>query len=213
MDIAQLDTLPREVLGKKVKLLRHQGLTPIHLYGKGADSLALQADTLALRRVLSQAGQTSPVNVRVDGTDHFAFVREIQRHPVTGHLLHVDFLQVPLTERMRSVVPIHLAGEAPAVRMQGGSLLQTLHQLEVESLPAEVPSSVVVDISSLDDFEKAIRVADIDLGPNVTVRTDPDTVVARVQPARAEEKVEEVVERVAAEEEAPPEPAEESETA
>ena len=192
MDVAQLDAQPRQVLGKKVNRLRRQGLTPVHLYGKGTDPLSLQMDTQALQRVLVQVGRTSPVTVRVNGTDHFAFVRELQRHPVTGQLLHVDFLQVPLTERLRSAVPIHLLGEAPAVRMQGGSLLQTLHQLEVESLPAEVPSSVELDVSPLDDFEKAIHVSDIDLGPSVTVLTDPETVVARVQPPRAEEKVEKV---------------------
>lgn len=191
MDIVQLEVHPREVLGKKVARLRRQALTPVHLYGKGLVPASLQADTQALMRVLVQVGKTSPVSLRVSGEDHFTFVREIQRQPVTGQILHVDFYQVPITERMQSAVPITLVGEAPAVRLGGGYLLHAIHHIDIESLPTEVPPAIEVDVSLLDDFEKAVHVSSISLGPNVTILTDPEAVVARVQPPRAKE-IEEV---------------------
>jgi large subunit ribosomal protein L25 len=197
MDAVTLDAKTRSVLGKKVKQLRGNGVTPIHVYGKVLASLSLQADTSELQRVLLLAGRTAPVSVKIDGADHFAFVREVQRHPVSGAILHVDFLQVSLTERMVSEIPIQLVGEAPATREAGSTLVQTLHSLQVESLPTDVPSHIDVDVSSLVDFEAAVHVSSLDLGSKVTLLSDPEMVIARVQPPKAEVAVDEAEEAVA----------------
>ena len=203
MDKVILRTEARTLTGKQVKQLRNRGITPIHLYGKAVDSQSLQIDTLTLQRVLGQVGRTSPVTLQVNGEEYFAFAREIQRHPTSGALLHVDFLYVPLTERMRGQVPLYLTGEAPAVRVEAGVLMQALHFLEVECLPTEMPSSVEVDISHLDDFEKAVHVSDTSLSPTVTILNNPEGLVVRVQPPRKVE--EEAPVEVTIEEEAPAE--------
>ena len=195
MDKVILRTEARTLTGKQVKQLRNRGVTPIHLYGKAVDSQSLQIDTLTLQRVLGQVRRTSPVTLQVNGEEYFAFAREIQRHPTSGALLHVDFLHVPLTERMRGQVPLYLTGEAPAVHVENGVLMQALHFLEVECLPTEMPSSIDVDISHLDNFEKAVHVSDISLSPKVTILNNSEELVIRVQPPR---KVE-----VAIEEEVP----------
>ena len=175
-----LQAEPRSVTGKKVKGLRRLGLTPIHVYGRGIEPTALQADAVTLRKIVAQAGSNIPVTVEEEGSSRFAFIREVQRHPLTEDILHVDFLQVPLTEIIRSEVPVYLVGEAPAVRLMDGVLNQALQSLQVESFPLDVPQFVEVDISPLEDFERSIHVSDISLGDKVTVLNDPEELVARV---------------------------------
>ncbi len=187
MDVQNLSLSRRTVTGKKVKRLRKQGILPVHMYGSGIDSQALQAELGELRRVLPRVGTNIPLSVAVDGSDdeNICFVREVQRHPVTEDLLHVDFIRVDITQTISAEVPITLIGSAPATQ-QGGTLLQPLTSLLVEALPMNIPASVEADVSGLDDFEKSIVVSDITVADNVTVLTDSDEFVARVTPPRVE---------------------------
>lgn len=206
-DSISLQATPRSVTGKHVRFLRRAGVTPIHLYGRETDSLALQVDSTVLLDVLAKAGRNVPVSVSVEGsaTSHFAFIREVQRHPVTEAVLHVDFYQVPVTEAMRAAVPVYLIGDAPAVRLLSGNLTQALHTVEVECLPLEVPQYVEVDISGLEDFEQGIYVSSLDMGQAVTILTAPEELIVRVNPPRVE--VEAAVTGEAAEGETPETPA------
>lgn len=187
MDVQNLSLSRRTVTGKKVKQLRKQGILPVHMYGSGIDSQSLQAEAGELRRILPRVGTNIPVSVAVDGSDdeNICFVREVQRHPVTEDLLHVDFIRVDITQTISAEVPITLIGSAPATQ-QGGTLLQPLTSLLVEALPMNIPASVEADVSGLDDFEKSIVVSDIVVADNVTVLTDSDEFVARVTPPRVE---------------------------
>lgn len=177
---------PRELIGKSVKELRRAGIVPIHVYGSGLESLNLQADASVVRSIVAEAGTNIPVTVSVKGLDSslFSFIREVQRHPLTEAILHVDFLQVPLTQTMTSGVPITIVGEAPAVRFMGGVLNQALQTIQVECFPLDVPQGVEVDISTLEDFDRSIYVSDIDLGPKVTILSGPDEMIARVNAPR-----------------------------
>lgn len=186
MESLTLEAELRSLAGKQVRALRRKGVTPIHLYGKGIPSMTLQADTDQLQRVVAQAGRNAPVSVSVKGSRdvHFAFIREMQRHPITEAILHVDFYQVPMAEVMRAQVPVYLTGAAPAVRTHSGVLFQALHSIEVECLPLDLPQYVEMDVSGLADFEQAIYVSDVALGDSVTVLTDPRELIARVNPPR-----------------------------
>ena len=188
MDVVTLKLSPRSVTGKKVKGLRESGQVPVHLYGRGIDSQALQAEAHVLRRVLPQVGTNIPLSLELDDTEgeNICFVREIQRHPVTEEVLHVDFLRVDVSRAIQAEVPISITGSSPAVRELGGTLLQPLLSLLVEALPMDVPASLQVDVSQLDDFEKGVFVRDIELDPAVTLISDPDEMVARVSPPRLE---------------------------
>ena len=106
--VATLDVQPRTVLGKKVSQLRRRGLTPAHLYGSGGEPKALQVDSLALRRVLTHVGHNRPVEVVTEGTGErsLAFVREIQFHPLTLDVLHVDFFRVDVSSTTTVDVPL-----------------------------------------------------------------------------------------------------------
>ncbi len=181
-----LELEPRTVLGKKVKQLRRTGTIPVHLYGPGLESRPLQCENRQLLRALAQAGSTNPVTLSIKGEagERLAFAREIQWSPVRSQLLHVDFLAVSATERIAAQVPINLVGESPAARETGGSVAQALYTLEVEALPLEIPAEVVIDLSVLVDTNSAIRAGDLPLDGNVTMLTDPDAMVVRVDAGR-----------------------------
>ena len=203
MDVQTLRLSPRAIIGKKVKELRRNGVVPVHVYGKGTTPLALQVDAQVLQRMLTRVGTNIPLSVEVDGEkgQHLCFVREVQRHPVTDSLLHVDFMSVDVSQAVRAEVPIVILGNSPAVQEMGGTLLQPMQSIVVESLPMSVPESFEVDVSELDDFEKGIFVRDLETGPGVTMVTDPDELVARISAPRVEveEEEEEVVEEAAEE--------------
>ncbi len=180
---------PRNVTGKNVKRLRHQGMTPVHLYGASISPVILQAPTRELVKTLTLAGKNKLLTVTVEGVseEHPSFVREVQWDPVRGELLHVDFLRVDLTQKMRADVPLELKGEAPAVRAFHGILTQYLHSVEVEALPLEIPQSISVDVSPLVDLEAALRVENIVAPPGVTILDEPEGLVARVELPKVEE--------------------------
>ena len=208
MDQIELNVAKREILGKKVRFLRRQGITPVHLFGHGIESQALQCDAAKLQQVLAEAGKTKLINFKIDGEKkaRSVIVREVEIELPRRGLVHVDFYQVRKAEEMKVEVPVVLVGEAPALKARENTLLQELDTLSVECLPANIPASVELDISSLTESEQVLRVKDIELEKGVTVLNDPEVVVAKISALRVEEVVEEAVE---APEEAPP-PEEES---
>ncbi len=184
----KLELEPRELLGKKVKQLRRGGVVPVHLYGPGIESRSLQCEGPSLIQVLARAGGNTPVSVTIRGEkgNHLAFAREIQWDPRRDDLLHVDLLAAEADRPVTAQVPIVLNGESPGARMIGGTVLQQLRTLDVEALPLEMPGQADVDLETLTEPDGAIRVSDISLPGNVTVLTDPDEVVVRIEQPRAE---------------------------
>src|SRR6266542_215272 len=200
---SELKVAPREVIGKKVKVLRLGGLTPANIYGHNVESQAIQVATEELKQVLKSAGRNEIVYLRLDGDDpRPTFVRDVQQHPVTDVILHVDFLQNSLREKVRADVPIHLTGVSPAVDTYGGILMHGLGHVTVEALPTEVPSFLEIDVSPLSEINQALHVSDLDLPDGVALFTDVEQVVAKVAPP-AVEPVEEVPEEVEEGEAAP----------
>ena len=183
----QLDLEVRVILGKKVKTLRKAGIIPVHLYGPGVDDKALQCDQSTLIRALSQAGGTTPIIINVPGevTDQLVFAREIQWEPVRGNILHVDLLAVRTDQKVTAQVPISLTGDSPGAREAGGTVILQLREVSVEAMPLEIPSEIIVDLAQLTDPNGAIRAGDLELGNNITLTTDIEEVVARIEVARA----------------------------
>jgi large subunit ribosomal protein L25 len=191
----------RSALGHKCKALRREGITPVHLFGHGIESLALQCDTSELRRTLSQAGKTTLINLKIDKskTPRKVLLRGLQRR--SGDLLHVDFYQVKLTEKIAVEVPIALVGEAPAVKSHDAMVLQDLSSITVECLPTEIPDNIEVDLSTLEELGQAVLVKDITLGEGIAVITDPEQMIVKASSKVIEVIEKPEVEEVAAEEE------------
>ncbi|MFN2114292.1 MAG: 50S ribosomal protein L25 [Anaerolineae bacterium] len=187
--MADYITLPAQVRterGKKNKQLRRDGLTPIVVYGRHTDPVSLQADSKLLRKVLAAAGTSSVVSIEVDGEDapRLALVRDYQRHVTKLDLMHADFLEVAMDEAVRSDVPVHVTGEPELVRANEALLDVLLTAVQVEALPADLPSSLEVDASDLAEIGSVITVADLATGRDFTILSDPEEVVARVTALR-----------------------------
>ena len=185
-----LELSPREVLGKKVKRLRQQGVIPVHLYGPGVDPQPLQCETTKLVDELVRAGGNTAVTVTVQGGQepHLAFAREIQWDPRRDDILHVDFLAVDASRPGSAQVPITLIGESPGARTAGGTVMQQLRDLNVEALPLEVPRELELDLTMLTEPDGMLRAADIVIPGNVTLLTEPEDVVVRIEVLRAVEE-------------------------
>ena len=201
MNQIELQVAKRDTLGKKVRFLRRQGITPVHVFGHGIESATLQADTAKLKRGLARAGRTGLISLTLAGekSPRRVIVRETQVEPRTGELLHVDFYQVRMDEKLIVEVPLVLIGEAPALKSKENTLAQTLNTLSIESFPDKIPARIQLDISSLLEADQALRVKDLVLGEDITILNDPEVVLARISTRKAE-KVEEVVVAEAAEE-------------
>jgi large subunit ribosomal protein L25 len=202
----ELTVTPRSVLGKRVKALRRGGQTPANVYGHRVESRALQVETIDLAHTLRSLERNAILSLRVEGEKNArpVMVRNIQRNPVTDKILHVDFYQVSLTERMRADVPLLLVGKAPGVDDFGGILLQSLENITVEALPADMPSHVEVDITVLKEIDSSLHVRDLILDPDLHVLTDSEIVIASVAAPRtgAEAAAEAAEEEAAAAEKA-----------
>ena len=200
MDQIELEVTNREILGKKVRFLRRQGITPVHLFGHGIESVALQCDTARLKRVLAEAGKTRLISLKLDDEKRprNVVVREVQTEPCIGKLLHVDFYQVKMAEVVKVEVPVVLVGEAPILKLKENILLQELNTLTVECLPAKMPTSLEIDISSLTEPDQVIRVKDIELDKEVAVLREPELAVVRIssRPVEREEEKENEVAKI-----------------
>jgi len=191
MEGLTLATDKREITGKKVAILRRDGITPIHLYGNGIESQSLQCDTATVSKVVLEAGTNIPVTVTVPGNseENVCFVREVQYHPVTDRLIHVDFMKVDVTRTVRAEVPIIISGLSPAVRNMGGTLLQPLQSVTVEALPMNIPAMFSLNSDLLIDFDTNFYVSDLEAPDNISIINDEEDLVAGVVAPRIEREV------------------------
>lgn len=194
MQAIKLELEPRDLLGKKVQRLRRAGIIPVHLYGPDSDSRPLQCHSQKLIQVLSLAGGNTAIEITVQGESgsKLAFAREIQWEPMRDTILHVDFLLADINRPVTAQVPIVLIGESSGARSVGGSIVHQLRQLDVQALPLEMPGQIEIDLSVLTEADGVIRVSDINLGANVTVLTDTEELVIRIELPRAEVEFEPV---------------------
>lgn len=186
----------RTVTGKHVKQLRREGWVPGVMYGHGFDSVALQFEERNLTRLLSRVGGSQLIQIDVEGAKEpeMALVRDVQRDPIRGTVLHVDFYRVQMTERLTAEIPLLLEGESPVIAINEGILLQGLSTIEVECLPGDLVDAIAVDLADLLEVDDSIHVKDLAIPSGIDVLTDPDELVVRVAPLAEEEVIEEIVE-------------------
>jgi large subunit ribosomal protein L25 len=193
MEQIELTVQKREVLGKQVRRLRREGWVPAVIYGHGVESIAIQVDHRELGRVLAQAGLSHLITLRMDDGEasRAALVREVQRDALTDGILHVDFLEVQMAEKLTTVVALHVIGESRAVEEEGGVLLQGITEVEIECLPGDLIDAIEVDISSLTELDQELTVAGLTVPPGIEILTEPHEMVVRVIRAPEEEEIEE----------------------
>ncbi|MEK7163670.1 MAG: 50S ribosomal protein L25 [Patescibacteria group bacterium] len=200
----------RKILGRKVKSLRKQGLIPAVVYGKKTKTVNLQIEAKVFGKLHSQVGESALVYLQIEGEkeERPVLIRQVTLHAVSDTILHVDFHQVDLHEKVTASVPIKMVGESPAEKEKLGILVQQLREIEVEALPTDMPESFEIDASVLVEVNQAIVVRDVKVSAKVKVLTDPEQIVAKIEHMAKEEVKEEVpvVPEVPASSDQPPVP-------
>jgi large subunit ribosomal protein L25 len=189
MEEIVLNMEPRTVVGKQVKALRRAGTVPAVLYSRHGDPMILQANNRELLRVLQRAGGSRLVKLNIVGGKEtpMALVREVQREPIKGSVLHVDFFGVSMTEAIKVEIPIRYDGVSPAVTRNEGVLIHAMDTIEIECLPGDLIDAVAIDVSILDKVGDVIRVSDLKVPAAVKLLADGESTVARVSYLAGEE--------------------------
>lgn len=194
MEETLLKAVHRDVIGKQVKALRREGMLPAVLYGKHIDPIPLSLDAREADRVLSNISLSTLVTIDLEGNRYPALIRERQRNVIAGNVIHVDFLAITMSEKLRANVSVEFEGEAPATLDLGGYLVTGVSELAVECLPSDLPERVLVDVSGLKEIGDTIYVRDIVVPDNVEILDEPDTMVvliaSRAVPVEEEEEEE-----------------------
>jgi large subunit ribosomal protein L25 len=180
----------RDVTGKKVGALRRQGKLPAVIYGHLIETTPIVLNAAEVLPKLATLTSSSTLTISLDGKEYPAIVREKQREPIKKYLTHLDFLVLSLTEKMRAKVSIELSGTAPAEKAANAVILSGLNELEVESLPQDLPERFVVDLAGLREIGDAIRVRDIPQPEGVTFLSDPEEVIVAATAPTVEKFVE-----------------------
>jgi large subunit ribosomal protein L25 len=181
---------PREVVGKKVSSLRREGILPAVVYGGHQASENIQLDAREFGLLLRHASRNTLVDLKVGkGRATPVLLQHIHEHPVRRVPMHVDFLVVSMTEAITVDVPINYAGDSTAADKLGGTLLHLRESVSISALPAALPQAIDLDITPLDSFDAVLHVKDLVVPEGVTILTDPEEPLARVQPPRVEEPV------------------------
>ncbi len=175
---------------KSLSSLRKGGRIPAVLYGRGIPSESLSISFLEFSRVYKVAGENTIVEIALPkGKPVNTLISDVQRDPLSGKFLHVDFYQVRMDEKVEASIPIVFVGESPAVRGLGGILVKALDEIEVSCLPGNIPHEWAVDISVLATFDDQIHVSDIAVSKGVEVLSDRDAVIALVERPRSDEEM------------------------
>ena len=170
----------RKVTGKKVKKLRQEGILPANIYGKDIKSLSVQLPQKEFEKVFKEVGETGLVDVQLNGELKPSLIHNVQMDYLHNLPLHADFFQVNLKEKVKTMVPLKIIGEAKAVADKLGLLLQPLSEIEVEALPEDLPEYIEVNVESLAAVNDQIAVLDIKAPTGVTILTDSSQVVVKI---------------------------------
>lgn len=185
MEHIELAATPREALSRGgMKAARKAGKIPASLYGTNVGQMALFLEKSHVMSAIKHITESSIINLRAGGKVYSVIIKEIQRDEITGDILHIDFNAIASGHRIHAKVPLHLTGAAKGVR-EGGILEHSIHDIEVECQPDQLPEKIDVDITNL-EANHALHVRDLPQIPNVRILTNPDTVIAIIKFTRAE---------------------------
>jgi large subunit ribosomal protein L25 len=186
MATATLTATARTERGTGVaRKLRQTGSVPAVIYGHGREPQSLAINTREIDKLLSQISAASTViELTVGGTTSKTLIREIQRHPVKRHIVHVDFQQLVAGEKVTVSVPLRFHGVPEGVRVSGGILEETMHQVHLRVDPAQIPDHVDVDVTNL-TIGHNLHIRDITLPDGVTVLDEPGATVCLVAAPKA----------------------------
>ncbi len=190
MGAINLTAQPRN-LKKKPKTLREEGLIPAVIYGDKVKSQSLKVNQYNFIQAYKKAGLSHFIDLAIDkSTPVKVLIHEVQKEPLTGNYLHVDFYQIRMDKEITTEIPLKFTGQSKAVKEEEGILIKNITELKITCLPKDLPASIEVDISPLETFEDDIHIKDLKIGKEIKVEADLEEVVVTVTPPRSEEELE-----------------------
>jgi large subunit ribosomal protein L25 len=190
MDTYKLTATDRKITGHKVKQLRRDGLIPANIYGQGVKSTSITLKHDDFAKVFKKAGETGILEVTIGKVQKPVLIHNIQTHPVTGEILHIDLLQVNMKQKVTTNIPVEVVGESPAQKSGQGTVVVQLNEVEIEALPGDLPEKFEVDATKLTEVNQAVTVGDLNFDKSkIEVKTDLAAVVVKVEPPQKEEVV------------------------
>lgn len=185
MEKIELQAEKRELIGKSLKSLRKEAFLPSVVYGHNFETVPIQIKYTDFEKVFKRAGESTLINLKIGMSIEPAMIKDIQRDPVTDKIIHADFYKVSLKEKIKAKIPLVLIGESEAVK-NGGILVKTVNEIEVEALPQDLPHEFQVDLSRLQNIGDHTQVKDILVSDKVKIEASPEDVIALIQAPREE---------------------------
>lgn len=182
---------------EKAKSIRNEKKIPAVVYGNDFKNTSIAIDAAIFNKIFAQAGESSLINLKIESEPAIkVLVHDIQKNPVTGDIIHIDFYKVNMKEKIKTAIPIVETGEAPAVLDLEGALINNKDEVEVECLPGDLIPEIVVDISVLKTFDDVIKVSDLKVPAGIEILDDAEEVIFLIQPPRTDEELAELEEEV-----------------
>jgi len=183
-------SLEAKIRDKKSKpdALRKSGVLPAVLYGEGIESTPIQVSLKNFQNIFEQAGESSLVNLELDGKEYDVLIHQIAKDPVSGHFIHVDFFHPSAKKKVEAEIPLVFVGESLAIKDLNGVLIKEIQTLDVKGLAHKLPREIVVDITPLKDFNARIFIRDLELPEGVEAQREPNEIVVLVVPAKEEKE-------------------------
>lgn len=197
----KLNAKKRGNFGKKVSQVRTKGFIPAVLYGKRLENVSLQVSGNEFLKLYKEAGESTLVDVLIDSEkdSRKVIIQDVQRDPVSGEFLHIDFYQVNLKEKLHAHITLRFSGEAPAVKNLGAVLITNKHSLEVRCLPSDLVAEILIDVSKLEKFDDAILVKHLPIPLGIEVLDNPEEAVIIAAESKTEKEAEKMTEAPQAE--------------
>jgi large subunit ribosomal protein L25 len=177
----------------KLKTIRNNGMVPAVVYGVRVENTMISVSSIDFAKILKIAGESSTILLEITGSNEKeksvkidVLIHDMQVDPIRGFPIHIDFLAIDMNKKVEVTVPIEFIGIAPAEKEGLGILVKTLHEIEVEALPKDLPHNVSVDLSVLIALDNQIHVKDITLPKGVTMITDVNEVIVLIAPIKEE---------------------------
>ena len=190
MEAIKLNAKKREVIGKRVKTLRAEGLIPAVVYGHGIEPKNIAVVARDLEKAFKQAGESTLVDLVIDDAPPAkVLIQDVQFEALKGHFLHVDFRQVNMNEKLETEITLKFVDEAPAVRELGGTFVRAMDAVAVRCLPQYLVHEIEVSIAGLKAFDDSLTVADIKVPEGIEIMTEPDQIIAVVNAALTEDEI------------------------
>jgi large subunit ribosomal protein L25 len=190
MEAITLQAKKRSVVGKQTKQLRAKGVLPAVVYGHGIESRNIELDTKTFDKAFRKAGESSLLDLEIDGAKPIkVLIQDVTRSPLQGLLMHADFREVNMTEKLDAEVVLKLVGEAPAVKELGGILVRSMDKIHVRCLPGDLVHEIEVDITKLKKFDDAIKVKDITPPKGMEFKANPNEVIVVINEPISEEEL------------------------